>query len=260
MGIVREHNNFIVVSFATNYRRRFSMNSRNHIMLCLLALLVLAGCASTKVTNREQLVTGQLPRPAHIWVYEFAATPTDLPADSTLARQYSEGDRSQTAEQIALGRKLGALIATDLVKEIRKMGMPGEHAVAGTTPQLNDIILRGYLVSFDEGSATKRVTIGLGSGASELKAAVEGFQVTAQGLRQLGSGATDSGGGKTPGAAVGAATFIATANPAGLIVSTGLKVYGEKTGSSKVEGRAEQTAKEIANVLKKRFQEQGWIK
>jgi len=36
-------------------------------------------------------------------------------------------------------------------------------------------------------------------------------------------------------------------------------VYGEESGSSKVEGRAKQTAKEIADVLKKRFQEQGWI-
>ena len=102
--------------------------------------------------------------------------------------------------------------------------------------------------------------IGLGSGSSNVKVAVEGFQVTADGLRKLGSGSTSAGGNKTPGAAVGAAAFIATANPAGLIVSTGMKVYGEKSGKSKVEGRADQTAKEIADVLKERFQEQGWIK
>ena len=58
---------------------------------------------------------------------------------------------------------------------------------------------------------------------------------------------------------MGAATFIATANPAGLINSTGMKAYGEMSGKSKVEGRADQTAKEIADVLKEWFQEQGWI-
>jgi hypothetical protein len=58
---------------------------------------------------------------------------------------------------------------------------------------------------------------------------------------------------------VGAATFIATANPAGLIISTGMKAYGEISGKSKVERRADQTAKEIADVLKERFREQGWI-
>lgn len=34
-----------------------------------------------------------------------------------------------------------------------------------------------------------------------------------------------------------------------------MKVYGEKSGKSKVEGRAEQTAEEIAEVLKKRFKD-----
>jgi len=99
----------------------------------------------------------------------------------------------------------------------------------------------------------------LGSGASELSATVEGFQMTAEGLRKLGSGTTDSGSGKTPGAAVGLATLLATHNPAGLIISTAIKVHGERSGSSTVEGRAKQTAKEIGDVLKKRFEQQGWI-
>ncbi len=233
------------------------MNSYNRISLSLFALLVFAGCASTKVSNQQQLYTGQLPRPAHVWVYEFAATPGDVPAESAIAG--AEGAASQTAEHIETGRKLGALIAKDLVKEIREMGMPAEHGVAGTTPQLNDLVIRGYLLSFKEGDAEKRVAIGFGSGSSELRVAVEGFQMTAQGLRKLGGGTTDAGGGKSPGMALGAASFLATHNPAGLIVSTGLKVYGEESGKSKVEGRADQTAKEIADQLKKKFQEQGWI-
>jgi hypothetical protein len=38
-----------------------------------------------------------------------------------------------------------------------------------------------------------------------------------------------------------------------------MKVYGEKSGSSTIEGRVKQTVKEIADQLKLRFQEQGWI-
>jgi hypothetical protein len=53
--------------------------------------------------------------------------------------------------------------------------------------------------------------------------------------------------------------MLATANPAGLIISSGVKAYGEASGSSTVEGRAKATAKEIAAVLKQRFQAQGWI-
>jgi hypothetical protein len=236
------------------------MRILNRIALCLLALLTVAGCASTKVSNREQLVSEQLPRPAHIWVYDFAATPADLPVHSALAGQYSEHSTPQTAEHIAAGRELGAEVETELVYQIRGMGMPAEHAVKGTTPQINDIVIQGYIISFDEGDASKRVGIGFGSGSSDLKVAVEGFQMTAQGLRKLGGGSSGAGGSKTPGSAVGAASLIATHNPLGLIVSTGMKVHGEKSGSSKVEGRAKQTAKEIADELKKRFQEQGWIK
>ena len=38
-----------------------------------------------------------------------------------------------------------------------------------------------------------------------------------------------------------------------------MKVYGEEKSSSDCEGRAKATAKEIADALKKRFQQQGWI-
>jgi hypothetical protein len=92
-----------------------------------------------------------------------------------------------------------------------------------------------------------------------VKTAVEGFQMTATGLRKLGSGTVEAGGSTSPGAAVGAVTMLATANPPGLIISSGMKVYGEESGSSTVEGRAKATAKEIVEVLKQRFQEQGWI-
>jgi hypothetical protein len=219
----------------------------------------MAGCASTKVTSRDEAALGKLPRPNTIWVYDFAATPDDVPGESALAGQHSAHNPPQTAEQIKTGRQLGAEIEAELVKLIRGMGMPAEHAVKATKPQINDLVLRGYLVSFNKGSAAKRILIGFGSGASDLKVAVEGFQMTAQGLRKVGGGATDAEGGKTPGADLGVLGLIATHNPAGLIVSSGLKIYEEKSGKSKVTGRAEQTAKEIADILKKRFQEQGWI-
>jgi hypothetical protein len=236
------------------------MQSLTRFAFCVLALAVAAGCASTETTDRKRLVYEKLPRPAHIWVYDFAATPAEVPAASALAGQPIEHATPQTAEQIELGRKLGEAIATQIVEEIRGgMGLPAKRASSRTTPEINDIVIHGYLLSVDEGSATKRVAIGFGAGASQLTTAVEGFQMTAQGLRKLGSGKVGAGGGKTPGAALGAAGLIATANPAGLIISGGMKAYGEYSGSSKIEGRAKATAKEITDVLKKRAQEEGWI-
>ena len=50
------------------------------ICVILLSLCIAIGCATTKVTNQQQLVTGKLPKPNNIWVYDFVATPADIPA------------------------------------------------------------------------------------------------------------------------------------------------------------------------------------
>jgi len=65
------------------------------------------------------------------------------------------------------------------------MGVGYQTGIAGskrsmarqTTMQLNDIVLRGYLLSIEEGSAAKRVAIGFGSGASELRT-IDGARAT----------------------------------------------------------------------------------
>ena len=230
----------------------------NKLVACLIALAVTAGCASTTVSNRQQFVTGPLPRPAQIWVYPFATSPADVPPESSLAGQVPPS-APQSAEQIAEGQKLASQIASDLVQQIHGMGLPAATGSAATRPQLNDLVIEGTILSVQQGSAAERVAIGFSAGESEMKVAVEGFQMTVNGLRKLGSGDVGSTGNKTPGAAVGLGVLIATHNPAGLIISTGMKVYGEESGSNTIEGRAKKIAQEIGDALKKRFEQQGWI-
>src|SRR5208337_904529 len=122
--------------------RSFAMKSPNCIVLCLFALVAVAGCASTKVTERQELVAGQIARPNNIWVYDFVATPADVPADSDVTAQGT----TQTAEQIDMGRQLGAQIAKELVADIQGMGLPAQEGTPGSSPQIGDIVIRGYLV------------------------------------------------------------------------------------------------------------------
>jgi hypothetical protein len=129
----------------SNDCRSFAMKSRSRIVLHLFAVVVVAGCASTKVSDRQRLVDEKLPRPDHILVHDFVATPADLPADSPLAGASSDRP-PQTAEQIATGRGLGDQIAAELVKNIRGMGLPAERVSTRTgstrtTPQINNIVI-----------------------------------------------------------------------------------------------------------------------
>jgi hypothetical protein len=229
------------------------------LFVCPLIILWPTGCASTKVTERDVFVSERLPRPGHVWVYDFAATAATVPADSMLARRFTVEDQPQTVEQTALGEHLGALIAADLARRIQKMGLPAARAAGGETMDFNDLVLRGYLVSIKKGSVAERIVIGFGVGGSELRTLVEGFQMTSQGLRELTFDAVRAGSGKGPGASVSVAGLLATGYPFGLIASSGMRVYDEASGHGTVAGRARATAKEISAEFKKVFQEQGWI-
>lgn len=228
-------------------------------VVALLTALLVAGCASTKITDRTEINTGILPRPNHIWVYDFAASADEVPTGSVLSGQTDEHDAPQTPQEIATGRKVGAEIANELVAQITAMGLSAGIAGPATHPEIHDIVIRGYILSVVQGDKKERVAIGLGKGDSELKVATEGFEMTTNGLVKLGGGDSDATGNKTPGAGIGFLSMLATHNPLGLIISTGMKVHGEKTGEATISGRAKQTATEIAGVLKKRFQQEGWI-
>jgi Domain of unknown function (DUF4410) len=133
------------------------------------------------------------------------------------------------------------------------------QAGLGASPQVGDGVIRGYLVAVQGGSAVKRFVIGFGAGSSEMDTMVEGYVMTPQGLHKLGSGTLSSSGNKMPGMVGPAAVAIATGNPIGLIVVGGMKLSGEASGRNTIEGRAKATADAIAEQLKIRFQDRGWI-
>jgi hypothetical protein len=56
-----------------------------------------------------------------------------------------------------------------------------------------------------------------------------------------------------------AAVAIGSGSPVGLIVVGGAKLYREATGKNGLEARAKATADAIADELKTRFEDRGWI-
>ena len=131
----------------------------------LVAIFLLTGCASTKVSDRETLYSGKLPRPGQIIIYDFVATPDGIIPDSALANQNVIPTIPPSPEQAALDRQLGMQIAQELAQEIRQWDFPVSGRLRASTAQINDIMFHGYLLTIDKGSAVERVAIGVRCGS-----------------------------------------------------------------------------------------------
>ena len=87
------------------------MTSASRVVPWLFAVVVIAGCATTEVTDRQMYTGGKLPRPDRIIVYDFATTRADLPAWSEAASRYGQQVDTPTTEAIDTGRQLGSTVA-----------------------------------------------------------------------------------------------------------------------------------------------------
>jgi hypothetical protein len=226
----------------------------------LIALLLLAGCATSDVTARRSSVGDeQLVRPGRTIIHCFAATPDDIPADSAIAGHYDRRDTPQTTQEVAVGRRLGDQVAVRFVDEILKTGLPAERAGSGSLPQRGDLIIKGEFVSINEGSRLKRMLIGFGAGSAELKTFVEGYQVTADGLRPLKSVEVKAAGGKMPGMLVPVVGGAVAGSAGTSVAISGSLNIAQEMGPESIEGAAKRTANEIGKVLSEAFKRQNWI-
>ena len=73
------------------------MKTVRYFVLYLFTLMLPDVYASTTIKDRDEIVDGEIPKPAHVWVYDFFATASDIPAESALAGQLSDNDSPQAA-------------------------------------------------------------------------------------------------------------------------------------------------------------------
>ena len=226
--------------------------------ICLIGLLSIAGCASSEVTSQNRY-EGELAKPARIVVYDFAATPQDVPPTSALAGLYATRETPQSAEEIALGRELGALVAAELVTELDARGIPAVRAADGAQPQVGDGVIKGAFVAVDEGSRLQRMLIGFGAGAAELRTMVEGYKQTADGLAPLGSAEVEAAGGQMPGVLAPVGVGAAAGRAATSAIVSGTASTVREIDPETLEGAAERTAEEVADIVEEAYRERGWL-
>ena len=120
------------------------------------------------------------------------------------------------------------------------------------------MLIKGQLVSIDEGNRTERVIIGLGAGRSDVRAQVQVYEVTAAGRQLIDTIEVDAKSGLAPGMAETMGVGGLTGH---LLVSTvvggGLHVADEALGTN-VVADADRSAKGIAKQLSALFAKEGW--
>jgi hypothetical protein len=229
----------------------------------IIMLAIAFGCAPTNVKQQSETLT-QLPRPDHILVYEFAASPDEVMLDKGLSadlmQKYQEHKgATRTAEEIKVGHKVADALAEELVKKIRSYGLMAERAFGLPSAKGKVLMVKGQLLSIDEGNRTERVAIGLGAGRTSVQANVQVYEMTPKGMQEVDNLRGTAKSGRKPGMGemmgLGA---IAGHLLASTVVSGALSAGTEMT-SATVEADGKRLAEKIAADLGKFFVDQGWI-
>jgi hypothetical protein len=232
-------------------------------LLFSFALAVVAGCAPTNV-QQEKMTVAQLARPSLILVYDFAVTPEEVELDKGLSadlmqKYEAHKGMTRTAEEIKVGHKVADALAEELVKKIRSYGLWAERGFGYPQGNQKDVMIKGQLLSIDEGNRTERVAIGLGAGRTSIQANVQVYEMTPEGKKEVDALRGTAKSGDKPGMGemmgIGAiAGHLLTST----LVSGALSTTSEMT-SATVEADAKRLAEKIAADLGKFFVDLGWI-
>jgi hypothetical protein len=234
-------------------------------LLTLMVLTVAAACAPTNVQQQPTDMTAtQLAKPTLILVYDFAVSPDEVKLDTGLSadimQKYEEHKgMTRTAEEIKVGHKVADALSEELVKKIRSFGLWAERGFGYPYGKAKDLMIKGQLLSIDEGNRTERVVIGLGAGRTSVQANVQVYEMTPQGLQEVdalrGSGKSGfkPGMGEMMGVGAIAGHLLASTVVSGVLAGT-----SEMTTAT-VEADAKRLAEKIAADLGKFFVDQGWV-
>src|SRR5882724_6757894 len=230
------------------------------LAMAAMALTTMVGCARVS-TEHLQKTTDRLARPALVLVHDYEVSPDEVQLDSALSSRVKRAVKGtpKTEDQLKVEREVNRTLTTTLVDEIRKLGIPAEPARMASPVVGSTLSIEGQIVSINEGNKAKRLVIGLGSGASEVRTLTQVYEVTSgEGHRLVEDFYTTAKSSRKPGfgpmAGMGAAAGLAASH------ATAAGGVGLATALSQtVEADIKHGAKQIAKELAKLFVQQGWI-
>ena len=213
---------------------------------------ILTGDAKADVVNRYN-GPATLAKPDKIAIHDFAFPVGGIAMDESVAARLHRSvmlrrgvDEDSSPEVLA--QHVQAAFAKALASELKKtniqtVSMPGQQSAAKGVKSESDLVVEGQFVAINEGDKSKRIMIGLGRGASNLKThvtvstVVEGrptvvleFNLSSESGKKPGAVATMGVGSLAVGAATGGvsdrkSTVVADASRMGSLVGKQLEAF-----------------------------------
>ena len=194
-----------------------------------------------------------LPKPNRVLIRDFTVPVDDITLDESVAGELHRrlmlrlgADEDSSPEVLA--QRVQTAFAETLTDELRKANIPVENMHAAAPTSDSDLVVEGEFMAINEGDKTRRIIVGFGRGASDIKTHVTVSSVTQGHPTVVLEFNLSSESGKKPGAAAtGGIGALAVAAAAG----------GDR--NSTVEADASRTAKLVAKQLETFMADQKWV-
>ncbi len=225
-----------------------------------LAGLLTLGACSLSAIQAEQASDRPLSTPERIVVYDFAFAPDQIRFDRGLDPEVSDllKVKLRSAQEHQAGRAFASILSSHLVDGIFRLGMVAERSARAHRAEPNTLLIRGQILSVDRGAQGERMSIGLSSRRSTVKAHVQVIEVLPD--RQLAAVGLDATArhGQEPrrGQVVGVGAVAGR-----LLMSTTISVSSNRTSNptgAHIDVDARRVATKLTRELSRFFSEQGW--
>jgi hypothetical protein len=226
-----------------------------------VAVLALAGCNRARVQTEEAYMGPPKPRPDRILVGYFAISPEQVRLDQGIGARIirAADDQPLNAQEMKAAQATQVGLANRLVDDLRRYGLPAEHAETAAAPGTS-MLITGQIVAIDQGNRARRILIGLGAGKSSISADMQlYYQDPGVSPRFMTAFQGQADSGRMPGAAetMGAGA-VAGSLATSTVVSGALHATSESRGASD-SGEARRLADGLAKQIGEFAVSMGWI-
>jgi len=241
------------------------------VLVALLGMIVMAGCAKTVVDSQYESAKWNLQRPSEIYVYDFAVTREQVHENAGFL-QGTINDFSGTTTYHHEGELIGevrTVAGDELVTGIQNLGLAARRVPSNTLLPKGVLGIIGQFLDVNEGNKGARLVIGFGKGQSRVDIRI---QLYGYGLDQSSKESeteatkllefeTHADSGSMPGAIVtGPAGAAAAGGLTVGVAAVNIGVGAIKSYRSAMGQMTSRSVEQALDFLSEYFWRHGWIR